>query len=295
MTQVKQAILHAEFLPLELQDGITFGEQGHYLHLDRCLVECAYLRGRVGELSLQFSHLGSLQPDIRIPESRDLVAKAHIVGSMLTNWAENLPSDWTFSKRTQATLQDNMKKECTSKDIEDCYNGMIAVYPSLAQAIAWNLYRTCRIITNSITSRSLMNADPSDRIALQQKEVIQSNTQTLVDDICASVPFHIDSRKCENEQINTTNETGRETARKPSVNCSDVVARRAHLLTLPLMLAQVAHGIQDHQREWIESKLLLLSRITGNGTIDVTVEVRFLPPNQNFLSQSDLVKTCYNF
>lgn len=51
------------------------------------------------------------------------------------------------------------------------------------------------------------------------------------------------------------------------------IARRVFLLAWPLTITVATLDIPDHERKWIRSKILLISKIMGNGTLEIVANV----------------------
>lgn len=146
-------------------------------------------------------------------------------------------------------------------------------------------------MANSTISRVLMSADASDIKARQQRQLARSNTQMSVNEICARVPFHAHLHRLVADD--RVDDGAEQTTTRQSLlaDNSDLVARHAPILTLPLVVAQAADGVPDHQRAWIKSKLLLASRATGNGVLEVaTVVGRVFPTRLSYFCREALVK-----
>lgn len=86
--------------------------------------------------------------------------------------------------------------------------------------------------------------------------------QACVDQICASVPYHFDVMASNSQNPRTT---------KPRLD--NFTARKAYILAWPLTIAMAASIIPEHQRQWIKSKMLLVSRITGNGALELVANM----------------------
>ena len=152
-------------------------------------------------------------------------------------------------------------------------------------------------MVNTTIARILKNSDLSDTRAQQQWQLACSRTQSLVDDICASVPFHFDSIDMVEHNM-LSNAVEQELTRSSSMgDSSDTVTRHACLMTLPLIQAQAAEGILDYQRAWISSKLLLVSRATGINVLEIAGVVSSLFSYQTslFVSRSVVCMMRENF
>lgn len=264
---VKQAVLHAIALPEWIQDGASFGETGVNLSLDECLVQLALLRNSSQSLWRSKDSMASNQCK---NEATSLVKHARTVDNLLIRWASNFPPDWTFITQGEPSSGSDVVPSIEAEQLERLqYGSTISLYPNFEQATRWNQYRASRMITNAIIVRALRliakcstEDNSSPKLLFSQQIAAQEEVQEGVDQICASVPYYFDVMGTNSENPRTT---------KPRLD--NVNARQAYLLAWPLTIAVAAPAIPEQQRQWIRSKVLLVSRITGNGALELVANM----------------------
>ena len=154
-------------VPRWLENGAEYGEQGPGLELDSCLVELAKLRLKFKnwKMSGASSSMGSIEDLIEISKILD----RRLIPDWLP-WLSNAPES------------------------SIAYGSTIHTYSSIAQAVLCNRYRAARVIINAILAATitprLPQAQPFDSSAEQVQAVSRVNIRALVDEICATVPYH---------------------------------------------------------------------------------------------------------
>lgn len=109
------------------------------------------------------------------------------VDQSIAQWPSLIPNSW-ISKPIAHVLPHNLQEN------SNIYENTCDVYLDIWAANVWNSYRCSRIFTQQAIVKCLLKLLPTkdnqERIALGR-----STVQSLVDNICASVPFHIGIRK----------------------------------------------------------------------------------------------------
>lgn len=180
----------------------------------------------------------------------------HLDSALLT-WRETTPEHWKY------TSQPNFTSILCNFDPEtsEVYPGNVDVYPDVWTAKAWNSYRTTRILVQAIILRSaawLAGGNIQDprvisqiAVALQARQVVQ----TMVDEICASVPFH----------LGLTTKVGNKSNMNMINNQEDQTTQHFgdYFLLWPLYLARSARIISNEQRRWMTARVLNIARHLG--------------------------------
>lgn len=175
----------------------------------------------------------------------------------LSTWRETTPEDWQYTSQPNFTsvLFD------FSPETSEVYPGNVDVYPDVWIAKAWNSYRTTRIFVQAMILRSaawLAGGDMQDpRLisqiagALQARQVIQE----MVDEICASVPFHLGQTTKLGDKAYTNVINGQEDQATEYFG--------GYFLLWPLYLARCPCIIPNEQRRWIIARIFSIARQIG--------------------------------
>lgn len=275
---VKQAVLHAVDLPAWIWDGADFGEEGVHLGLNSCLVRLALLRNHAQELWRDAKNwdIESLQL-----KAQTVVAEARSVDDMLAEWMADMPPNWTYTTQRKWSARKGFEGTESPDPERLRYDSTVSLYPDLEQAVTWNRYRASRIVTNGIVGKVLSFYESASHLfsdrSTGKSRIIQLeahvNVQRYVDEICASVPYHFDVTGSNGDIL---------IDRKPRID--QIGARRADLLSWPLTIAMTAGGIPEHQRQWIRSKILQISKITGSGSLELIANMDQYPSLQKRFS-----------
>jgi len=172
-----------------------------------------------------------------------------------------LPQEWRYDTQ--------MSSEQFRTDVdmpEDIFYGQkVHVYHSLHHAAMWNRYRAARIVTLRIIAKVLEFSSPlTDTDSLARQACATANVQTLVDDICASVPFHFGQCASVSQPVVAKKDD-------PDAWRADRL-RRSFFLVWPLVISSAIAVIPEQQRNWIKSKLLFVSKTTGNDVLKVVAK-----------------------
>jgi len=164
------------------------------------------------------------------------------------------------------------------------YGTTFHVYQSLEEVVTWNTYRAARLACNIITNNlsCFLNFTEAQNTCIGYETSldlvpVQATIRSLVDDICASVVylalFKVKSSEVGSQGLDMAHFDSN--MRSINVNTfykvTDITARRAFLLVWPLSISLATSGsvICKEQREWIRSKLALISRITGSRSLAI--------------------------
>ena len=169
----------------------------------------------------------------------------------LKAWGLSAPSEYSYTTVDSQTLHDASNENLF-------YSSKAYVYKAHAYAVSWNRCRGARLIANGLIQKAVSWA----HILAHPGEQIDSNTipgraesiqtvQQLVDDVCASVPYHF----------------GATEGGPMSSVYSPATATNAYTLVWPLIFCAGMKHIPDLQRDWIKSRLDLIGRITDSAMV----------------------------
>lgn len=132
------------------------------------------------------SVLGDSTLQDRIPS---LLVDAFDVNKQLSDWSQSVPTEWQWLTATSFEIPSNVPRE------KYLYNGRADVYYDLFVAGIWNFYRAIRIKVLMIALKCLsaISFQCHENLADQRQSAIE-DLQSLVDDICGSIPFHLGTK-----------------------------------------------------------------------------------------------------
>jgi hypothetical protein len=193
----------------------------------------------------------------------DLIRDAQAVDAELEKWFLTLPEMWGY-------LTAYMVREIPSDLVNaDAWVGPVHIYDDLISANVINDCRLARIFCQAVISDCTDWAEEAEMLSETEVEEHRQNaryvTQQAVDEICASVPFHIspdmlDARRQAQPQ-------GQDTAGKwacttaPLCKFSELIEHTAsaaaggYFLVWPLYVCLSAKGISDKQKQWMYWRL----------------------------------------
>ncbi|KAL1623237.1 hypothetical protein SLS56_008405 [Neofusicoccum ribis] len=204
----------------------------------------------------------SIQGD-RKTEAWSLIAAAREVDESLNKWATSLSEHWAH--RTIAYQAEMPSDPKTAER----WIGPVHAYADVWTSHIWNDYRITRVFTLSIimaccSAISPNSTDLSVKALLANAHFV---TQGLIDDLCASVPFHMNF-----DLQNRAIEVGQDRECKPisyNLNYSsgkDKTAAEAlggFLLVWHVFVAANVECIPEPQRQWLQGRLLHIGHEFG--------------------------------
>ncbi|KAF9634258.1 hypothetical protein BFW01_g5153 [Lasiodiplodia theobromae] len=184
--------------------------------------------------------------DDKKEEAWSLIAAAREVDVALNQWASSLSDQWAH--RTVAYQNEVPEDVYTA----DRWVGPVHAYVDVWTSHIWNDYRVTRIFTLSIIMAccSVISPDSTD---LSVKAMLANThfiTQGLIDDLCASVPFHI-------------NYDLQPRAREIGQDRESAEALGGFLLVWHVFVAANVECIPEQQREWLQGRLLHIGKEFG--------------------------------
>lgn len=162
------------------------------------------------------------------------------------------------------------------------WHGSTALYPDLLTANLMNHFRMGSIAVQTVdlrctswiarycsadrpTSEVPRTGDVAVTKAPSTSLTAQNVIRTLVDGICASVPFYLE--KMASKRVRKS--TGRDRSGKPSKQTisGEVVppsiSKGEYILLQPFVVAYSAPGVPVHQKQWIQGKIVELVKHVG--------------------------------
>ena len=255
--------------------------------------ESPTLSTRLGNIALEISilrgKLHSTDPTHSTPEYLyNLVQQSRILEQYLIVWRNSVPREWeTFS-----LIRPEERNLSFTDTGSACapWLDYAASYADPSKAKWLNHFRCQSIINQSIilhcTDR-IARYQPAERLAFDESTpedfatAHNSSTtmkklgtiKTLVDGICASVPYHLDkarlnelhgpiNSKLLSERSTPTrpaNTAPRDTSEIPTVAAKLKPPAGAIVLVHPLIVAHRAPGIPADRKEWIQKRILAVS------------------------------------
>lgn len=173
------------------------------------------------------------------------IASALIMDADLSDWAARFPS-----KNIYTTV---MAKEASAEVFTDHWHR----YRSVGVAVAWNHYRTLRILVNRIIITQIgyltenLPAHEFEQYSSPHGDLIENSRSMVVElshEICASVPFFL---KYDVHSDDT----------KSSSTCQPQNAARGRVLLWPLYVAGQTENLSDIMRLWAVGRLDKLAEV----------------------------------
>ncbi|KAF4638024.1 hypothetical protein G7Y89_g40 [Cudoniella acicularis] len=185
-----------------------------------------------------------------------LLVQAAEIESRLAAWSTSIPSFW----RPIAVHGPN----CISPGIQRAglYQQYCDVYPSITASGIWNKYRLAKIrVQRSILS--LLSQHEQTASNLAQQDLSQGRIQLEVDNICASIPYHLGDRtrpgRIGDKSIRYPHPPG---ISVPDIHYLRGLALGGFVLLNPLgAVLEMDLKLREGQREWIGGQLMRTFRV----------------------------------
>jgi hypothetical protein len=175
----------------------------------------------------------------------ELLGTTHKLDQHLFDWLQSLPESWRYSETA------------IPPTATDVFSPKMHLYPTFFVANDWGLYRALRLFNASLSFRiyeNLRRVNPEAEFKNTMMGV-EMKIQELVDEVCASIPYHLGYRVMESEIIHYPVECF------PNQRHGRLMSA-CHMMW-PLYMAGSAHGISSTQRSWIASKLTYIGEELG--------------------------------
>lgn len=174
----------------------------------------------------------------------DLVNRAWEVDARLQRWTTIIPSDW---------MPVSVPAKSLPQSIRDAgvYGDSCDVYPDIMVAITWNDWRWTRIRVLALLAR------------YKDDEQVHASIQSLVDDVCASVPFSFGDRTKTAPLYRTQNAYPSADGQPlPRAHQQNAAAFGGWYMLTPLKeTVQVAKYLRNGQIPWILAQMQRLATI----------------------------------
>lgn len=254
------------------------------------------LSTRLGNIAFAISVLrGKLdRADLDCPNSRlirEILQKSRNLDQELMAWRLSVPREWeNFSLTSPYTHKQSL--EDANSACAPTWHGSTASYPNLMIAKLMNHFRMSSIAIKTIDLRCknwiarYCSADrPTPEIATTRDVTFtqdssthlkaQNVIRTLVDGICASVPFHLERLTSKGMKKSTGRDrSGRPHRQKTS---GELAIVPGIMLLQPLVVAYSAPGVPADQKRWILGKTLELVKHIGMDEEMVEKTLKELP------------------
>lgn len=182
----------------------------------------------------------------------DIMTKAVDVDQQLTSWAFSVPLNWI--PVPASSVPESIRDAGVYRDRCDCYLDMWV-------ASTWNSYRDCRIVVQAVLLGCISMLP--DEVPPDSAQRALTTIQSLVDDICASVPFYLGSQK-EPARFNTGSVEYPHAAARP---ISEAHRRSAPLIGAWFLIPYLDSiccpqlGLCEEQLDWIRDQCQRIRRI----------------------------------
>ncbi|KAF5591664.1 c6 zinc finger [Fusarium pseudocircinatum] len=198
---------------------------------------------------------------LRANDIERIVFDANELDFLLATWAKGLPTAWFYA--TALNINDDACSEYSPQSIHR--------YAHFYTARVWNFYRVSQLVLLSIQLRA-----SSTLPASLDTSQIRKRMATLVDDICATVPYLLGKNLC---KMNYQFVTSRGTPDVSLLTSDSTVEKVGNVqngkfsLVWPLYVACSASEVTQGQRNWIRKQLQHLAQ----GGIPIAQTVFLLP------------------
>lgn len=233
---------------IDIQDPVA--------RLDNLHIHVASIRS----LSLQATKLRTnSSTDSSICQLKALIQQTEKLNLAFEDWPKYLTSEWDFSVIHLEGLP-------TAKDHRSLYEGSAHNYSTLGHATTWNRYRAGHLIVISAILRilnTLAQFLPHDGGLDAQIQKYRSIAHSLTVDICRSTAFFLLS---DHHNISDY------------LNISDqhMSPMTATLLAWPLTVASGIEYVHQTHRDYLRTKLEIISVILGTNLLISVIEDGFI-------------------
>jgi hypothetical protein len=194
-----------------------------------------------------------------------LIERCQYLNTALVTWRETIPEIWKYTSRPY----DELSPDYFDCETSEVYPGNIDVYSDVWTAKTWNSYRTTRIFVQAIILRCIAwlaggNMSnpcvvPQMAVAFQARNVVQE----MVDEICASVPFHEGHSLTASEKKTLSFEDKPYPIVPNDQEDQTTESLGGFFLLWPLFLARSTRIISKGQKRWMTVRILNVARQLG--------------------------------
>lgn len=190
-------------------------------------------------------------------EARALLTYAQTVDANLQNWSHTLPEDWYFRTAGYlASIADDIDVATAPE-----WPGPQHVYEDVHIANIINDYRVCRIFCQSVILACINILSPQNPHTAPEYKNAAFIIQTMVDEICACVPFHM-----RYDMQHTPKQLGQDESAAEAIG--------GYFLVWPLYVAANAEVVPKRQRDWLQGRLFHIGNTFGLSAAQVLVLAR---------------------
>ncbi|KAL8824221.1 MAG: hypothetical protein Q9170_008222, partial [Blastenia crenularia] len=182
---------------------------------------------------------------------------ASAVETKVSAWPDTVPDDWWWKPSHSF---DNLPSHESRLFV---YNRRVDIYHDIWVASIWNSYRTTMLMIQYTILQTLgfLNPPPLSSDAIQIVTAI-NKVQSLIDDICASVPFNLGTKTFGGPNDRKEVRYPDDGINKPSNDYRKAAAGLGGWFLLePLKLAAHAISMRDGQKDWILRQIERIQRI----------------------------------
>jgi len=238
---------------LQIED---IGIEDPVSRLDNLHIHVATIRS----LSLQATKIRKSRcTDSSINQLRDLVRQTEKLNLAFEDWPKSLTDEWDFSVVDLEGLP-------SAQDHRSLYEGSTHSYSTLGHATTWNRYRAGHLIVISAMLRTLNTLArfmPHDRGLDAQIQKYRSIAHSLTVDTCRSTAFFLLS-----DHHNASDYL--------SISDQHMSPMTATLLAWPLTIASGIEYVHQDHRDWLRTKLGIISVILGTNLLISVIDDGFI-------------------
>ncbi|KAH7016389.1 C6 zinc finger protein [Microdochium trichocladiopsis] len=206
------------------------------------------LAAKIPNLQHKSSHILARSPAVEQSHVQRLLQCARRIDQDLLDWADAVRETWPYIVAVDIDQLSDLSY--TPREIHR--------YPSFYTARVWNCYRVSRLIVQSILHRAnvrLSTFEGASNNAHHEIEESEEQSNMLVNDICASVPFLLGNDLSRMKLLSPTSIVAAIEAK----NREHAPATGRFSLILPLRVACSASSVPRAQKEWIHLQLQLMA------------------------------------
>jgi hypothetical protein len=246
---IRSALLRNLPLPDWMLNGNRFGEHNLELGYDRIAVRIVNLR--------YASAILQQKDGLQIAEAEELNKEARELHMALQEWAAQMPSTWSYQRRTLAQPGPWPRRHF--------YSSIVYSYSNLGYAAVWSQYFAVSMLINSTRLKILELSCPNPLVDVsheQQRLECVTQVKAMADGLASTIPFCLERLKADNP-----NSPNGQTLIRLNTN-EEIKPYVAGLAVWPLTIAASLEGIDVRQQLWFRSELATLGRIVGDGVLE---------------------------
>ena len=195
-----------------------------------------------------------------------LMKDVKLIDEEIAAWEAGIPESWRYSTCASAFAGSDLAYPETT----EVYPGSVHCYHDIWVASAWNAYRTYRIFAQAIVlncTEWLLPTTWGNTNTFQYHSTTRI-LQKMVDDLCASVPFHLGISSCTPVEISFFVHSKDDFS--VLLNKSDLFERQrgfqalgGYYLVWPLFVAASVSCIPEIQKRWLRGRMTYIGAKYG--------------------------------